>query len=316
MINKIANFFLVSFLLLAVTLTTQAQTTADTLQTMIIDFWPDYDQSNVLVLLTGTLPANTSLPAQVTIPLPEDAVVHAVARITNDGSMIDDVTYSTEGSQLQMTVPESRFRVEYYVPYTVEGDTHSFTFNWLSSTTVNEMLAAVQEPVAATNLVTQPTAVDVTESSSDGFTYHAYPDQAVPGGQPYTLSFSYTMENQQLSSQSLPAPISSGVSETAVVNPPISAPESSGPTINWILLLSVAAIVVAAVALTWVIATQRTGEARKPQPVRSKTSKTRPAASTSPKKKSAVGFCHECGAPLRAGDQFCRNCGTAVKHNK
>lgn len=314
MMSKIAKFLFISTLLLSTAMTTRAQTPVNTLQTMVIDFWPDYDQSNVLVLLTGTLPADTTLPAEVVIPLPDDATINVVARVTDDSTMIDDVTYSAEDNQLRMTIPETRFRVEYYVPYGVEGDTRSFTFTWLSPTSVDEMLSAVQQPTAATNLITQPTAVNVTQSTSDGFTYHTFPDQVVPGGQPFTVGFSYTMENPQLSAENLPAPLSSGASETAV--DPAPASDSAGASINWILLLSVAAIVVAAVALTWVIATQRMpARTRKPQPARSKASRARPAPSSATKK-AAAGFCHECGAPIGEGDQFCRNCGTAVKRNK
>lgn len=312
--NKFASFFLVSFLLLTTALVARAQTAVTTIDSMIIDFWPDYDQSNVLVLLTGTLPAGVTLPADVTIPLPAEADINVVARITEEGTMIDDVVYSVEGNQLRMTIPETRFRVEYYMPYTVEGNTHSFTFTWLSPVSVNQMLSAVQQPVAATDLVTQPTAVNVAQSTSDGFTYHAFPDAVVPGGQPFTVGFSYTMENQQLSVQNPPAPINSGVVDTTSAIPSAAEPASSGSSINWILYLSVAAIVVAAVALTWVIATQRTSaRTRKPQPVRGNSRKPRPTAKASSRQKSASGFCHECGAPLGANDQFCRNCGTAVK---
>jgi len=313
--SKIAHFFMASLLLLVSALAVQAQTQVNTLQTMVIDFWPDYDQSNVLILLTGTLPADTTLPAEVTIPLPDDASINVVARVTEDGTMLDDVTYSAENGQLQMTIPETRFRVEYYVPYTVEGNTHSYTFTWLSSTSVEEMLSAVQQPVAATNLTTDPTAVNVMPSTSDGFTYHAFPDQTVPGGQPFTVSFSYTMENPQLSVENLPAPISSGLADTAVSTTAPTANPASGSSINWILLLSVAAIVIAAVALTWIIATQRmpTTKPRKTQLSGKKSAKARPARAATSK---MAGFCHECGAPLNANDQFCRNCGTAVKRNK
>jgi hypothetical protein len=308
--SKIARFILVSLLLLVSTLSVHAQTPVSTLSQLVIDFWPDYDQSSVLVLLTGTLPEGTALPAEVTIPLPADASVHVVARITQDGGMIDDVVYTTEGNQLRMTLPETRFRVEYYLPYTAVDSSRSFTFTWLSSTSVDEMLLAVQQPVAATDLATQPTAVAVAQSSTDGFTYHTLPNQAVPGGKPLTVSFNYTMNSPQLSTENLPVVDSGNETETAVAPPDASTADES--PINWILLLSVAAIVVAAVALTWVVATQRTQtKTRKPQPNRSKVNKSGPAA-VAPKK-SAARYCHECGRPLQTGDQFCRNCGTAVK---
>ncbi len=314
--NKFAHFFLLSLLLLTSTVAAQAQTPATTLESMLIDFWPDYDQPNVLILLTGTLPSGTTVPAEVTIPLPEGAIVNVVARISAAGEMIDDVVYSTEGDQLRMTVPESRFRVEYYVPYSVDGDTRSYTFTWLSSTSVNAMSTAVQQPVAATEMVTQPTAVNVSPNSSDGFTYHTLPDQAVPGGQPFTVGFSYTMSNPQLSVENPPIPSSSLLPNTTAASAPVpSGTDNGGSSINWLLYLSVAAIVVAAVALTWVIATQRTASSsktRKPQAIHPQTTKSSGSRAT---KGGAKRFCHECGNALSTHDQFCRNCGTAVKKN-
>ncbi len=319
--NKFAHFFLLSLLLLTSAVAARAQTPVTTLESMLIDFWPDYDQPNVLILLTGTLPSGTTLPAEVTIPLPEGAIVNVVARISAAGEMIDDVVYTTEGDQLRMTIPESRFRVEYYVPYAVDGDTRSYTFTWLSSTSVNAMSTAVQQPVAATGMVTQPTAVNVTPNSSDGFTYHTLPDQAVPGGQPFTASFSYTMTNPQLSVENPPIPSSSLLPNTTAASAPLpSATDTGGSSINWLLYLSVAAIVIAAVALTWVIATQRTtsnSKVRKPQAARPQTARPQAAKSAGSKgtKSGAKRFCHECGNPLSTHDQFCRNCGTAVKKN-
>ena len=66
----------------------QAQT-AVTLQALDVELWPDYDESAVLVLLTGTLAANTPLPVTVTLPLPEGTDFNVVARITDDNVMTD-----------------------------------------------------------------------------------------------------------------------------------------------------------------------------------------------------------------------------------
>lgn len=302
--NKTGYFIWIALLLLLWPLPAQSQTLADRLERLTIDFWPDYDEPNVLILLTGTLPAGTPLPAEVVLPKPPGGTVHVVARITPEGGMIDDIAYTDEGNSIRLTLPEQRFRVEYYVPYTVAGNERSFAYTWLSPLAVDEALAAVQQPVAATNLVTQPTAVSAMLSSSDGFIYHALPAQAVPSGQPFSLRFDYTVLTPRLSVENLPS-VQGG--ETAVV--PLSESET-----NWLLIISGAAVVVAALGLTWVVATQRAeakNKKRKPQPRRAAAPKQKaPKIITPP---PSPRFCHECGNPLRLEDRFCRECGTAVR---
>ena len=72
--------FIFTLFSLLFTPSAQAQLPVTNIETLILDIWPDYDEPNVLVLMTGTLPANTSLPATVTIPLATGAEINAVAR--------------------------------------------------------------------------------------------------------------------------------------------------------------------------------------------------------------------------------------------
>jgi hypothetical protein len=214
--NRILSLFLFSLALLLARSTAVAQTPVTSLERLTIDFWPQYDQPGVLVLLTGALPAGTPLPAVVTIPLPAGASLHVVARITDDGGMSDDVVYTQDDDQLTITLPDSRFRVEFYMPDTTDGLEHSFAYTWLSDLAVDAILVQVQQPVVATDMVTEPTAVTVTTSQVDGFVYHVLPAQVVPAGQPYTVSYRYLASSGQLSSENLPATPLPGAAETAV----------------------------------------------------------------------------------------------------
>jgi hypothetical protein len=304
----VVTFFLVTAV--------QAQLPAGGLETLIVDFWPDYDQPNVLVLLTGTLPAETPLPATITIPLPNDADINAIARITDDNRMIDDIQYTIGNGSLTLTTTTPRFRIEYYVPYETTGTTHAYDFNWQAAIPVQELLAAVQKPTGATTMTLEPAAANVVADSNDGFTYYALPTTAIPAGQAYTLHFEYDMPIQQLSVDNLPA-----APAPANAPPPVNMPAAPAPaaassssfsldTVNWALLLVVAGFILIAIAATWMIATRNSSpksvrKNRKPQPKRT-VSKASSAA-------GKAGFCHECGQPLSASDKFCRNCGTAVK---
>ncbi len=285
-----------------------AQLPAASLETLIIDLWPDYDQPAVLVLLTGTLPADTPLPAVVTIPLPNEAQIHAVARITGDNRMVDDIEYTIGDNSLTFTTPDPSFRVEYYVPYQTVGSIHSYSFDWLADIRVEEVLAAVQQPTGASGMSITPNTATVVPRNADGFTYYALPAQAIPAGELYTISFTYEMVSPpKLSIDNLPA------APAAVVGTPSASP-ASGSTIlsdvDWRLVLGVLGIVIMAVVVTWIIATRQTAvrqEVRKPRPKRAQApAKTK--SSTVPAR-----FCRECGNTLNPGDKFCRKCGTAVK---
>ncbi len=236
------------------------------------------------------------MPVSVTIPLPSGATLNAVARITSDNVMTDDVEYTQGEETLTFVLPDTRFRVEYYMPYEAKGSQHMFEFAWLAELTVNEMDVAVQQPVAATNLQTQPTAVSITTNSNDGLTYHVLPITAVPAGQPYTVQVDYTMTEPTLTAAQLDTAETS--SATAVTD-----------DVNWPLLLAAVGGVLILVAIIWQVASNRQKPKRpqKPTPQRTAVPPATPAPQT-------VQFCHECGSPVQPEDKFCRVCGTAVKN--
>lgn len=280
----------------------QAQGAVTTIDSLVIDLWPDYDRTAVLVLLTGTLPADTTLPATVTLPLPPEADLNAVARISTDNVMTDDVDYNTGNGQLMFTTPDLRFRVEYYVPYTADGDQRAFTYTWTADLTVNQLEITVQQPAAATTLLTEPEAVTVTTGSSDGLQYHTLPAQTVPAGQPLAVTVNYTMSSSQLSAESLQGATAPDTTS------PAAAPSSNSPPVSrfdWPVLLAVAGVGLVIAAITWQIATMRASSKRPPKP--------RKVRSSKKGKGAAVRFCHQCGQSLQKGDRFCRQCGTAVK---
>ena len=291
--------------------TAQAQLPATTIETLILDMWPDYDHPSVLVLMTGTLPAATPLPATVTLPITPGAEINAVARITADNQMFDDVPFATENDTLTFTTPDPRFRVEYYAPYQKIGNLHTFSFDWLADIAVARVLTAVQQPTGATNMAVTPANADVVSDTTDGFTYYTFPPAEIPAGQLFTITFNYDMVTPQLSIENLP-------SEPAAVINTANAPSSSTTerssllafleNINVAYIIGLVGIVLLTVVATWQIATHKTRPAvrkkRKPQPKR---------PSSVAKAVGKARFCHECGHKLQADDRFCRECGTAVK---
>src|SRR5690606_36738597 len=108
----------------------QAQSPAETIANLTVDLWPDYDRPGVLVLLTGMLSEDTPLPAILTVPLPAGATLNAVARISSENVMVDDIDYTVTESGVALITPDRRFRIEYYAPYETVGGERRYHFTW------------------------------------------------------------------------------------------------------------------------------------------------------------------------------------------
>jgi len=272
-----------------------AQNPVSVIDSLDIEIWPDYDKPSVLVLLTGTLPRDTRLPASVTLPLPETAQLNAVARIdSNDGVMKDDIFSSPEPSgKLTFITPDLGFRVEYYLPYTVNNNQRSFDYTWTAAIPVNNFQLRVQQPTSASTLNTEPAAANVVRSG-DGFDYHTFPARAVPAGQPFSLYVDYKITAAQLSATSLPSP------STSIQSPALPVTQSTGSGINWALVAIVTGGLIIIVALIWQIASRR------PSP------NIRTPVDSGVEKKSRAKFCRNCGEPIYEGDRFCSGCGSKL----
>lgn len=262
-----------------------AQEEAQTLEWLTVELWPDYDQPAVLVLLTGALSEEAALPATVTIPLPSEANVNAVARISADNVMVDDVDFSQAGDSLTLQTPDRRFRVEYYMPYASSELSHRFSFQWQADLNVEQVVVTVQQPRLAPSIDISPQP-DVAGEGNDGLQYYSLPIVAVPANQPFTVDVQYTLERAGLSVD--------------------TAAQERGP--DWLLLAAVAAaillLVLAAILLWPRLSAARQATPRKPAP-------RKPAPERL--QQSHVRYCHNCGQPARPGDRFCRQCGTELR---
>jgi hypothetical protein len=277
----------------------QAQSPAETIANLSVDLWPDYDRPEVLVLLTGTLSEDTSLPAILTVPLPAGATLNAVARISNENVMVDDIDYTVTENGVALITPDRRFRIEYYAPYeAVEGE-RRYRFTWEEDISVSTLALIIQQPAAATNLQTTPAAAS-TMTGQDGLTYHLLPEVAVPAGEPYEASLTYTADGNQLTADTL--------ASSPPANPPLPTAPTADSGRNWPLALAVGGGALIVVALAWQLLSNRRVPAgrTKPKPRREATAPAPPA-------ERPVRFCHHCGQAVQPGDRFCRNCGQALK---
>lgn len=289
----ISLFFLILFLFIPIP-PCFAENSVKSLDELVIELWPDYDRTSVLVLLTGSLPANTKLPATVTLPFPEAAQFNAVARIdSSDGQMKDDILSSPAPGEISLITPNLRFRLEYYLPYTVNNLRRSFDFSRLADIAVDKFQLNIQQPLSAISLDTEPAATDVVKTG-DGFVYHTFPARTVKAGLPFLLHVEYKMTNDQLSVESRP---SQNIDEQT---PGLPAGASAGSGISWAIVAAVIGGLMIIGALAWQVASARPSPGiRKP-------------TDTLVEKESRNKFCQYCGKPVDNGGNFCGECGMAL----
>lgn len=287
----------------------QAQNSSPNLAKLDVELWPDYDQTAVLVLWTGTVDATTSLPATVTLPLPPGADVHAVARISDDGQMIDDITFEVTEAEVTLTTPDRRFRIEYYLPYEQDGNQHTFTIAWAFPMRIAEVVVGVQQPAAATDFSLNPTAQD-TVTGQDGLTYHRLASVPLSANEPLSLSFTYDLPDEQLTVSTL----QTGESETTQTTEPATTETPTSSNLP-LILAGIGGLIISG-TLIWQGLRERTkaqkqpaGRRLPPRPNRPIITKTKPPVAAS----GVVSFCHQCGREASADDRFCRQCGTAIK---
>jgi hypothetical protein len=316
-------FLLLFILILGQLSTAQAQTTAASLESLAVDIWPDYDRPSVLILLTGVLPAGVSLPATVSLPVPDNGELTAVARISADGTLFSDIDFDESvPGEVRLTTPDPRFRVEYYFPYTLEGEERTFTFEWLADVSVSEMLVSVQQPVGTADMATDPAVFSVT-TRQDGFQYHNLSPREVAAGERLSLAVSYSRSVSQLSAALLEPELTPGTttgSQTA----------AQGTPLNWLMILLASGGVAILSVGAWIIFGERITAGRKaaqkakptpavirPRPIRqSAEAASEPGldldtAEAPPS--TFVQFCHQCGQKSDPNDRFCRSCGTRLK---
>lgn len=256
-----------------------AETDATAIESLVVDIWPDYDKASVLVLMTGTLPGGSPLPARVTLPIPESASIHAVARIdSRDGVMKDDILSSPGLGELTLITPDPAFRVEYYQPYIVTGKQRAFDFAWQAALSVASFKLKVQQPAAAAAFRTVPATTEIVRGNN-GLNYFTYPAQSLPAGQRFDLHVEYTMDLPQLSVQNQVAPNQPAQNQPAqnrqARNQPAPEPgpappgQPVGPRVrpgaNWPYLVIIAGGVLMILAVIWMVANRRAGASQKPR---------------------------------------------------
>jgi hypothetical protein len=271
------------------------------LSSVTVDIRPEYDQPDVLVIYHISLSSDANLPATLNLRIPAGAQVNAVA-VSNPTNGLLDAPYerTVEGSwaTLKITTNEADVQVEYYDALVKTGPARHIVYGWAGDYAVDGFTVALQQPIGATELVTDP-ALTKSNVGQDGLVYFASVTQSLAAGQSYTLTVDYQKATDTLSTTGLPVqPVQ-----------PLNAATPGRVTVNgflpWVLAGIGAALIAVGVVgglYMWKGSTRNLRDSQKHRP-RSR-----------PEEKTDVIYCYQCGKRAQAGDVFCRTCGTRLQN--
>lgn len=277
-----------------------------TLETLHIQFWPEYDQPAMLVIYDFSLPADADFPVDVNVRIPAGAQLLAVAK--EDGGALINASYngptrSGDWDIVSIAVNSADiYRLEYYAPLQKSGTARNYAYTWNGDYPVGSFTLRLQEPLGAREVRTTPEAQEIAPGP-DGFVYHTYTAQELQAGQTFTWNLVYQKDSDALSASSVgvepAAPLAGNVDgRTSVMN-------------NLPLLLGMLGLVLVLGGVVWYWLAGRSngrsgGKLRKRHTARDE---------DDDDDKDGEIYCPQCGKRAGSSDRFCRACGTRLRRN-
>ena len=240
-----------------------------------------------------TLDSGTNLPASLSIRIPSDAQVNAVAVLDPSKGLLNaPYDSSTQGqwSVLKVTTYSLQVQVEYYAPLNKNGIERHILFEWAGDYAVDKLEVNFLKSVSIS------LAPAVTSPGKDGLINYHVQKTNLAAGQSFALTIDYQRQTDDLSISSLP------VQAASTPGPDTPGRVSMTDVFPWVLAGMGVLLIIAGVA--GFVAWQRGSQA--------------PAKSTentphTGEDKDASTYCPQCGKRAQSGDVFCRTCGRRLK---
>ncbi len=302
--KSILPFLLIISLLFPLAAYAQEQ---ETLSSLLIQIWPEYDQPSALVIYDMTLSADTIYPASLSIRIPLAAGEPNAVAVRQVDDTLYNVDYtrqiSGDWAAISFTTTTPEVRLEYYDPELTKQDSaRHYQYTWAGDYAVAELSIQVQQPSGATNMRISP-SLGTGSKGSDNLTYYIQNIGAISAGQNIRITVDYEKPDDSLSVESLPVQPSAPIPQSTVPSPNMSA------WLPWILGFLGAGLIIGGIIWYW-----QTGKQRAlPQARRRHSASARHA--TEAKEGSVEGaiYCSQCGKRATPGDQFCRFCGAQIQ---
>jgi hypothetical protein len=264
-----------------------------------VEIWPEFDQPSVLVIYHYNLGADVNMPANLTLRVPIQATINAVAVNDGTGTLIStnyERTISGDWAVLTLTSTSRDIQVEYYDQYIRQGDIRQYEFVWPGNYPADAFSVNFQQPMGSTALRLTP-ELGVGVVAADGLTYYNSMVGAMPVNQTFTLSIEYQKTTDTLSASG----------QSVQPSAPLADPTNLTDVLPWVLgglgaILVMGGLVVGLVY--WRREKEKTpGNSRKRR------------ASTQQETPGEDAYCNQCGKRAQPGDVFCRSCGSRLRRS-
>jgi hypothetical protein len=278
-----------------------------TLETVQVQFWPEFDRPAMLVIYTIDLPEDTSLPVNVTLRIPADVgEPNAVAVAVDDRLLTTEYTRTVDGDWADIVVvaDSTRVHVEYYDSgLTFDNNKREFDYSWPGTYPVSDFIVRVQAPVGASEMAFSE-VMEGPQIASDGLGYYLGSFGSLDMGEGFDFSLSYQKGDSLLSFDALSN--QDGV--------PVPEPTDQGGFFSdappWVWAIVGIGVVLIGMG-AWSLISD---SGRKSKKTRSSYKKKRSRAGTPERaSKKPAKFCHNCGTAAQSGDKFCRECGQKLR---
>ena len=267
-----------------------------------VDLWPEYDRSEMLVILRMQLADDVPLPMTVELPISGHIKEPSAVAKWDEVSGPDDrvqwnLIEDDEWNWITIETDVPGVWLEYYDVLTLDGTDRSYTFHWLGGFAIHSMVIKVQQPKAAESMSVSGTSEIVEE---DGLIYHIVDAGSLQTSDSVRIDISYINPVGQLTNPAM------------IVRP--DETRGSTPDVSTWLPYVIGGFGVVMLVLGGVLWLRLRGG------VESRTSHRRHRGKGKKDAELQAGrsartqrFCHYCGTRASLDDNFCRNCGTKLR---
>ena len=279
---------------------------------MEIDFWPEYDRAQMLVIYRVQLANDTALPARISLRIPIQAVVPYKVAVRDLDGLLYNVEYTLEPQggwkQVVLTTSSNELYIEYYDPRLVKNeDERSFAFSWICDYPIDKLVIKAQEPRNSKNFKFDPELGLGELNVYDNLFYHTGDFGALASGITFYAQLSYTQTSNELSASNLPVIAATPINQDLGFSKTISKvmtqilDNRSLTTAGMLILFGI-------VMMIGVILFASSGN----DPLSKYFIKQKKPSTTTDEMAVHIQYCPHCGKRTYPGDRFCRGCGNTI----
>ena len=260
---------------------------------------PEQGESSVLVVNEIYLSESLNFPQEVTFPMSTGCEVEKVSIQRSDGELLPiawDIHEDGDWQLIHFAAVSSVALIQYRDSRLEEhGTSRQFTYKWLANTDVDLFTLTIYQPFGASELTLEP-PLSQMEELEDGRKIYSKDYGRIAADELVWLDIEY---EKDITNPDFPA---MKVSAVSPINEGVLG-HSASPLSVVVWLVAVAAVVMILVAAYywWISRKMR----HKREHI------VRGVGILNPEKQAV--FCHECGSRSKAGDAYCRSCGTELR---